>query len=214
MSTADGYRALSMAYATGTVPEVIIRTVKVKEVPRHIRQREALERSSKPGKAEFARKLRKNMTEAEQWLWSGGLCRFKEYFYPQGVVHGYIADFLCLQYKVIIEVDGEYHESPEQQEYDKTRTENLRRRGIQGSAIPERGCDEQSNASARANNGSVMTSTLRCNKPTPNGPCILDKNHANPREVYAPCTIESYSEGSAIEQFACFGLPEKEEKGE
>lgn len=47
----------------------------------------------------------------------------------------------------------------------------------------------------------------RCNKPTPNGPCILEKNHATPREVYAPCTIESYGDGSAIESFWCFGLP-------
>jgi hypothetical protein len=45
----------------------------------------------------------------------------------------------------------------------------------------------------------------RCGKPTASGPCFLERNHATPREVYAPCTIESYGEGSAIEQFACLG---------
>jgi hypothetical protein len=46
---------------------------------------------------------------------------------------------------------------------------------------------------------------IPCGKPTTNGPCILEKNHAAPREVYAPLSIESYGEGSAIEQFGCVG---------
>jgi hypothetical protein len=52
-----------------------------------------------------------------------------------------------------------------------------------------------------------------CGKPTANGGlCILPTNHATPREVSAPCSIESYGEGSAIEQFGCFGLPVFDER--
>ena len=47
--------------------------------------------------------------------------------------------------------------------------------------------------------------STQCGKPTPNGPCILPKNHATPRAVNAPMTIESYGDGSAVENFGCVG---------
>ena len=43
----------------------------------------------------------------------------------------YIADFICLPAKLVIEVDGGYHQEPEQQESDKQRTEFLERKGYQ-----------------------------------------------------------------------------------
>jgi hypothetical protein len=51
-----------------------------------------------------------------------------------------------------------------------------------------------------------------CGKPTPNGPCILERNHATPRAVGAPCTVESYSDGSAIESFGCFGVRDSDDE--
>jgi hypothetical protein len=51
-----------------------------------------------------------------------------------------------------------------------------------------------------------------CNKPTSSGPCILERNHANPREVNAPCSIESYEDGSAVEQFLCFGVKDPDDE--
>ena len=41
----------------------------------------------------------------------------------------YIADFVCLSEKLVIEVDGGYHEEPEQQHDDQIRTDYLQKRG-------------------------------------------------------------------------------------
>lgn len=63
-----------------------------------------------PAKTGFARRLRHDMTEAEQRLWHalrlrqmGGL-KFRRQF----PVIDYIADFICLEAKLVIEVDGEH----------------------------------------------------------------------------------------------------------
>jgi hypothetical protein len=58
----------------------------------------------------------------------------------------------------------------------------------------------------------TIVSKPLCLRSTPSGPCILERNHATPREVYAPCSIESYGEGSAIEQFGCFGVPDSDDE--
>ena len=57
-----------------------------------------------------AKELRKNMTVTEQLLWRRlnkkqlGV-RFKR----QHPIDIFIADFYCHQYKLVVEVDGEYH---------------------------------------------------------------------------------------------------------
>jgi len=78
---------------------------------------------------ERAKELRKNMTVAEKQLWNRlnskqlGV-RFKR----QHPIDIFIADFYCHQYKLVVEVDGEYHN--EQIEYDEGRTAELERFGI------------------------------------------------------------------------------------
>jgi 5-methyltetrahydrofolate--homocysteine methyltransferase len=123
LSDADRYRAMSMAYATGNVP--IIKYVT--RPPKAERQREAQERSANPEKKVIAERLRRNMTEAERYLWRGGLRQLSEYFFPQAVVSGYIADFCCFQHRLIVEIDGEYHLNPDQAKHDAERTKNLGR---------------------------------------------------------------------------------------
>ncbi|MFV1998294.1 MAG: endonuclease domain-containing protein, partial [Acidiferrobacterales bacterium] len=69
--------------------------------------------------------MRKNQTEAEKRLWwhlrnrqmEG--CKFRR----QEVIGDYIVDFLCLEPKLIIEVDGGHH--IDQYEYDQVRTKYL-----------------------------------------------------------------------------------------
>lgn len=58
-----------------------------------------------------ARQLRNTMTEAERCLWRCLRARQIEgfRFRRQVPVHGYIADFLCPQAKLVIEVDGGQH---------------------------------------------------------------------------------------------------------
>lgn len=81
-------------------------------------------------KAQF---LRKNETESEKILWeklrNNQLKGLK--FRRQHPIGLYIADFYCHKLKLIIEVDGEYHNLPEQIEKDKERTQILESNGLQ-----------------------------------------------------------------------------------
>ncbi len=78
----------------------------------------------------YAQQNRNNPTEAEELLWnylrSDGLgVTFKR----QHIIGIYIADFVCLSHRLIIELDGKYHQSPEQQESDTERTAWLEKNG-------------------------------------------------------------------------------------
>ncbi|MBQ1774126.1 MAG: DUF559 domain-containing protein, partial [Prevotella sp.] len=72
---------------------------------------------------EKARQMRNNPTEAESVLW-GYLAgnRMGDHFRRQHPVFGYIPDFICINKKLIIEVDGGYHFEGEQPEMDAERT--------------------------------------------------------------------------------------------
>ena len=84
---------------------------------------------------ERARNLRKTQTEAEQLLWcSLRNRRFLGYkFRRQYIIGGYITDFVCLEHKLIIELDGQQHQA--QQEYDGIRTNYLKALGFRVSAF-------------------------------------------------------------------------------
>ena len=51
-------------------------------------------------------------------------------FKRQLVIKNYIADFVCLERMLVIEVDGGYHYRPEQMECDAYRTEELEKLGF------------------------------------------------------------------------------------
>jgi len=81
---------------------------------------------------ERAKELRQNPTKAEQTLWEIlrknqilGL-RFKH----QHPLRFFIADFYCHKIKLVIEVDGDIHNSDEKKEYDINRTAELESIGI------------------------------------------------------------------------------------
>jgi very-short-patch-repair endonuclease len=79
----------------------------------------------------FANKLRKEMTKAEACLWKYVLRagQMKGYqFRRQRPVLNYIADFMCKELRLVIEVDGITHDS--KLEKDKCRTEELWRAGF------------------------------------------------------------------------------------
>lgn len=78
-----------------------------------------------------AKELRKNMTKQERKLWSI-LRNHKFYGYEirrQYPISDYVVDFICRSEKIIIEIDGGQHNSEEQLEYDKRRTEVLSKLG-------------------------------------------------------------------------------------
>ncbi len=79
---------------------------------------------------EYAKSNRKNMTEAEGVFWSlvkgsalGQRCL------RQHIIGDYIVDFLFRKSKIIVEIDGGYHFTEEQQKEDALRTERLEGQG-------------------------------------------------------------------------------------
>ncbi|TAH30214.1 MAG: leucine--tRNA ligase [Cytophagales bacterium] len=75
---------------------------------------------------ELARNHRKNSTEAENILWQelrNQKLGFK--IRRQHAIEDFIVDFVSLEKKLVIEVDGEYHNEKEQKEYDNFRTWTL-----------------------------------------------------------------------------------------
>ncbi|PWK71406.1 DNA ligase-associated DEXH box helicase [Mucilaginibacter oryzae] len=77
-----------------------------------------------------AKLMRRQPTDAENILWQ--LLRGKKTGYKfrrQHPVLNYIPDFICLEKKLIIEVDGAYHDDTEQQHLDIERTRHLEAEG-------------------------------------------------------------------------------------
>ncbi|MCR4916859.1 MAG: endonuclease domain-containing protein [Prevotella sp.] len=78
----------------------------------------------------YARYNRREMTESETALWKALRNEFRGIkFRRQHPIGDYIADFLCLKAKLVIEVDGGYHDKPQQQLEDQWRTEFLQSKG-------------------------------------------------------------------------------------
>ena len=80
---------------------------------------------------EYAKSNREEMTESEKVLWNTLRDNIQGYrFRRQHAIGQYIADFVCLPARLVIEVDGGYHQSPEQQEMDNIRTNYLKEKGF------------------------------------------------------------------------------------
>jgi methylmalonyl-CoA mutase cobalamin-binding domain/chain len=81
---------------------------------------------------EKAKEMRNQPTEAEKMLWNvlsdKGIDNYK--FRRQHIIGEYIVDFVCLEKRLIIEVDGSIHNGLEQIEQDKQRTEWLESQGF------------------------------------------------------------------------------------
>lgn len=81
---------------------------------------------------EKAKEMRNKPTEAEKMLWNvlsnKGIENYK--FRRQHIVGEYIVDFICLEKRLIIEVDGAIHNDLAQIEHDKQRTEWLESKGL------------------------------------------------------------------------------------
>ncbi len=79
----------------------------------------------------FKKSLRHYETDAESKLWYYLRNRHFQHhkFRRQHVLCGYIVDFVCLQKKLVIELDGGQH--AEQKKYDLVRTQKLEANGFQ-----------------------------------------------------------------------------------
>jgi cobalamin-dependent methionine synthase I/very-short-patch-repair endonuclease len=79
-----------------------------------------------------AKEMRKKPTEAEKMLWNvlsnKGIDNYK--FRRQHIIGEFIVDFVCLEKRLVIEVDGSIHNEPQQIEHDKNRIEWLESKGF------------------------------------------------------------------------------------
>ena len=91
-----------------------------------------LHQGAEPSTHQFARELRLTTTKAEQKLWP--LLRNRQLlgkkFRRQHAIGKYVADFYCHECKLVIELDGSFHNTPEAKRYDEKRTMVLNELGI------------------------------------------------------------------------------------
>ncbi|MBZ5761496.1 MULTISPECIES: endonuclease domain-containing protein [Rhizobium] len=84
--------------------------------------------------ARNAHKLRKLMTDAERRLWTAlrrEMTELKDtHFRRQMAIGPYVADFVCLGRRLIIEVDGKIHDDRDQRLRDAVRDTYLRGEGF------------------------------------------------------------------------------------
>jgi very-short-patch-repair endonuclease len=89
-------------------------------------------------KHDFARKLRREQTDVERKLWLALRDRqfdgFK--FRRQQPIGPYIADFVCFERKLIVELDGDQHGSEQGIAYDGARTRFLEAEGFHVLRFP------------------------------------------------------------------------------
>lgn len=81
---------------------------------------------------EKARALRKNSTKAEDKLWQAVRNRKIDglKFRRQHPFEKFILDFYCPEKNLVLEIDGDYHLTSEQIEYDQNRTGFLEQHGL------------------------------------------------------------------------------------
>ncbi|MBI2066867.1 MAG: endonuclease domain-containing protein [Deltaproteobacteria bacterium] len=110
---------------------------------------------------EKARLLRRTQTPAESILWRA--LRYQKLgvkFRRQEPIDHYIADFCCVEKRLIIELDGGIHNEAEQIEYDQDRDTYLQGQGFQVIRFK--------NAEVENNLGSVVaTIALAITSPLP-----------------------------------------------
>ena len=71
----------------------------------------------------LARQLRRQSTPAERYAWTllrnRGVLGLK--FRRQHVVHGFVVDFYCLAERIVLELEGNAHDSTASRAYDRAR---------------------------------------------------------------------------------------------
>ena len=80
---------------------------------------------------DFAKKNKQFPTDAERVLWDH--LKAKQLgikFNRQHIIGDYIVDFVCIEKRLVIEVDGGYHSEYEQIEKDEFRTQRLSELGF------------------------------------------------------------------------------------
>ena len=79
---------------------------------------------------QYAKNLRKNMTNEEKAIWYDFLNKITPRFHRQKIIGNYIVDFYCPKLKLVIEIDGVQHYDIANSIYDNERTQFLEGLGL------------------------------------------------------------------------------------
>ena len=80
---------------------------------------------------EHAKRMRNQPTDAERLLWMNlQQDKLGKSFRRQFIIAGNIVDFVCLPARLVVEVDGEYHDDVRQQYHDQLRTDEIEKLGF------------------------------------------------------------------------------------
>lgn len=79
---------------------------------------------------ENARRLRREMTPQERKLWYLFLRKYPVKIYKQRIIGKFIVDFYCASAKLVIEIDGSQHYTPQGLAYDAKRSEFMQALGL------------------------------------------------------------------------------------
>lgn len=90
-----------------------------------------------------AQELRKNMTPQEKHLWYDYLRTYPQQFRRQKQIDRFIVDFYCASARLVVEIDGSQHFSPEGISYDAERTSILAQYGLRVIRFTNAQIDEQ-----------------------------------------------------------------------
>ena len=74
-----------------------------------------------------AKELRRELTPQERHLWYDFLQHYPVKVYKQRIIDSFIADFYCASARLVIEVDGSQHFTPDGLRRDVARTEIIER---------------------------------------------------------------------------------------
>lgn len=91
----------------------------------------------------FAKSLRKNATPQENHLWYDFLRSYTPRFQRQKTIGQFIADFYCEKAKLVIELDGSRHFTPEGMTYDEARTAAIETVGVEVLRFTNRDIDSE-----------------------------------------------------------------------
>jgi very-short-patch-repair endonuclease len=90
----------------------------------------------------IAKILRRNMTRQEKHLWYDFLQHYPVKFYKQRIIDDFIVDFYCHQARLVIELDGSQHDTPEGISYDEARTRVIEKYGLRVMRFSNRDIDD------------------------------------------------------------------------
>ena len=88
-------------------------------------------------KRALAAKLRRSATPMERHAWSllrnRGILGFK--FHRQHVLRGFVVDFYCAAKRLVLELEGDAHDGPDQRAYDAARADVLEAAGFRVARV-------------------------------------------------------------------------------